>query len=42
MRNIDRFIILCVAITIVFLIAASVDKCDGGCTLAEEVRNGER
>jgi hypothetical protein len=42
MRNIDRFIILCIAITVVFLMAATVDKCDGGCTVAEELRNGER
>lgn len=29
MRNIDRFIILCIAITVVFLIAAVVEPCDG-------------
>lgn len=42
MRNIDRFLILCIAITVVFLIAATVDRCDGGCTTAEEARNGGR
>jgi len=40
MRNIDRFIILCIALTVVFLMAATVDKCDGGCTVAEDARNG--
>jgi hypothetical protein len=41
MRNIDRFLILCIAITVVFLIAATVDRCDGGCNTTEEVRNGK-
>lgn len=40
MKPIDRFIILAIAIGVVMLIAASIDRCDGGCTVAEEVRNG--
>jgi len=40
MRNIDRFIILAIALTVVMLISATVDKCDGGCTVAEDARNG--
>ena len=40
MRNRDRFIILLIALTVVYFMAAFVDRCDGGCTVAEEVRNG--
>jgi len=40
MKPIDRFIILAIAIAVVMLIAATIDRCDGGCTVAEEVRNG--
>ncbi len=40
MKPIDRFIILAIAIGVVMLIAASIDRCDGGCTVSEEVRNG--
>jgi hypothetical protein len=42
MRNRDRFIILFIALTVVYFMAAYVDRCDGGCTTAEEVRNGGR
>jgi len=42
MRNRDRFIILLIAMTVVYFMAAYVDRCDGGCTIAEEVRNGKR
>ena len=40
MRNRDRFIILLIALTVVYFMAGFADRCDGGCTVAEEVRNG--
>jgi len=42
MRNRDRFIILFIALTVVYFMSAYVDRCDGGCTTAEEARNGGR
>ena len=42
MRNRDRFIILLIALTVVYFMSAYVDRCDGGCTTTEEARNGGR